>query len=118
MSRTHVGFWTWFGDVLRFRLVPRVKRHASGYLRELLYANAMRIVGDLRDRVLESRRSLEREVTQRLTEAVAAGERALAAARDRQAAGSAAVSAEIGRLVSLRSELESLGPAPPNPSTT
>ena len=118
MSRTHVGFWTWFGDVLRFRLVPRVKRHASEYLRELLYANSMRIVGDLRDRVLESRRSLEREVTQRLTEAVAAGERALAAARDRQAAGSTAVSAEIGRLVSLRSELESLGPAPPNPSTT
>ena len=108
MSRTHVGFWTWLGDVLRFRLVPRVRRHAAEYLRELVYANTMRIVGDLRDRVLESRRSLEREVTRRLTEAVAAAERALATARERQAAGSAAVSAEIGRLASLRRELEVL----------
>jgi hypothetical protein len=109
MSRTHVGFWTWLGDVVRFRLARRVRRHATGYLRELVNANTMRIVGDLRDRVLESRRSLEHEVTQRLTEAVAAGERALAAARERQAAGSAAVSAEISRLAGLRSELQALG---------
>ena len=109
MSSTHVGLWAWLGDVLRFRLVPRVRRHAAEYLRELVYANTMRIVGDLRDRVLESRRSLEYEVTKRLSEAVAAGERALVAARERQAAGSAAVSTEIGRLASLRSELEQRG---------
>jgi hypothetical protein len=113
MSSTHVGLWAWLGDVLRFRLGPRVRRHAAGYLRELVYANTMRIVGDLRDRVLESRRSLEYEVTQRLSEAVAAGERALVAAREHQATGSAAVSTEIGRLARLRSELEALGRGAP-----
>jgi hypothetical protein len=108
MSRTHVGLWTWLGDVLRFRLVPRVRRHAAEYLRELLYANTMRIVGDLGDRVLESRRALEREVTRRLAEAVAAAERALANARERHAAGATAVSADLVRLAGLRSDLEAL----------
>ena len=73
-----------------------------------MHANTMRIVGDLRDRVLESRRSLEHEVTERLTAAVAAAERALAAARDRQAAGHAAVAAEHARLSELRRGLEAL----------
>ena len=109
MSRTHIGLWTWLADVLRIRLVPRARQHAAEYLRELLFANTMRIVGDLSDRVLESRRSLEHEVTQRLTEAVAAGERALANARERHAAGREAVAAESARLVALRRELEAIG---------
>lgn len=105
MSRTHVGVWTWLGDRLRLRLVRRVRRHAAEYLRELVYANTMRVVADLQDRVLESRRSLERDVTQRLTEAVEASERALTIARERHAAGAAAVLDELGRLAQLRREL-------------
>jgi GTP-binding protein EngB required for normal cell division len=112
MSRTQVGFWAWLGDAVGFRLLPRARRHAAAYLRDLVCANTMRIVGDLRDRVLESRRSLEHQVTQRLGEAVGAGERALAAAREHQAAGNAAVSAEIGRLAGLRGELEAEGKPP------
>ena len=107
MSRTHVGFWTWFADVLRIRLVARVRRHSAEYLRELVYAKPMRIAGDLRDRVLESRRSLD-DVTQRLTEAVAAGERAFTSARERHAAGSAAVAAELGQLAELRRQLDAI----------
>lgn len=106
MSHTHVGFWAALGDALRLGLVPRVRRHAAEYLRELVFANTMRIVGDLRDRALESRRALERQVVQRLIEAVAAGERALAAASESHAAGRAAVTAEIDRLEDLRVELQ------------
>jgi GTPase SAR1 family protein len=112
MLRTHLGFWAWLGDVLRIRLTTRVERHATGYLRELLYTNTMRVVGDLRDRVLESRRALEHEVTQRLAQAAAAGERALAAARERQASGAEAVGAELDRLAGLRNELQGTGRDP------
>jgi GTP-binding protein EngB required for normal cell division len=108
-SRTHVGFWAGLGDLLGFRRTARARRHAAEYLRELLYANSMRILGDLRDRVLESRRSLEHEVTLRMTEAAAAGERAVAGARMSHASGAAAVSAELDRLGSLRRELLRLG---------
>jgi hypothetical protein len=109
MSHTHLGFWAALGDALRLSLVPRAKRHAAEYLRELVFANTMRIVGDLRDRVLESRRALEHEVVQRLVEAVAAGERALAAASERHAAGRAAVTVEIDRLEDLRVALRAPG---------
>lgn len=105
MSRTHVGFWAWLGDSLRFRRGPRARRHAAAYLRELLHVNSMRIVGDLRDRVLESRRFLENEVRTRLGDALAAGSRALATARERRAAGAAAVRSELDRLAALRHEL-------------
>jgi hypothetical protein len=108
MSRTRVGPTAWLGDALRVRLVPRVRRHAAAYLADLIRVNSQRIVGDLVDRVLESRRSLEHDATVRLQEAAAAGERALAAARERQAAGAEAVAAELGRLRALRDELRSL----------
>jgi hypothetical protein len=115
MSRRHVGFWTWIGDVLRLRLARRVRRHAADYLRELVYVNTMRIVGDLQDRVLGSRRSLEHQISERLTEAVAAGERALAAAREHHAAGSAAVADELNRLEQLRAELQAAAEPPADP---
>jgi GTP-binding protein EngB required for normal cell division len=108
MSRTRVGPVAWLGDALHVRLVPRVRRHAAAYLADLIRVNSQRIVGDLVDRVLESRRSLEHDATVRLQEAAAAGERALAAARERQAAGAEAVAAELGRLRALRDELRSL----------
>jgi predicted GTPase len=109
MFRTHVGLWSWLADVLHIRLVPRARRHAAEYLRELVYANTVRIVNDLRDRVLESRRSLEHEVARRLDEAVAAGERALTTARERHASGSAAVASEVARLAELRRALSGAG---------
>src|SRR5262245_4759372 len=39
-----------------------VDRHAGEYLERLMRSNASRVTGDLDDRVLESRRGLEREV--------------------------------------------------------
>jgi GTP-binding protein EngB required for normal cell division len=111
MSRTYVGFWAGLADRAGFRRAARAGRHASAYLRELLFANSMRVVGDLRDRVLESRRSLEHEVRRRLTEASSAADRALAAAQRSHAAGAAAVAAELGRLGHLRMELDRMGRA-------
>lgn len=107
MSRTRAGPAAWLGDVLRVRLVPRVGRHAAAYLADLIRINSQRIVGDLVDRVLESRRALEHEATARLHEAATGGERALAAARERQAAGADAVATELARLGALRAELRS-----------
>ncbi len=114
MSRTRAGAAAWVGDALRVRLVPRVRRHARAYLVDLIQVNSQRIVGDLVDRVLESRRQLEHEATACLHEAATAGERALAEARERHAAGAEAVAAELARLRARRDELLSLaGPAAP-----
>ena len=106
MSHTRVGLLTWLADVLRVACVRRVTGHANRYLGELLYANSMRVAADLRDRVLESRRSLEAQVKQRLIEALGAGERALSNAKARHAAGSAAVTGDLERLAAQRSEVE------------
>jgi hypothetical protein len=112
MSRTAIGPLAWLGDVLGVGRLGRVMRHALAYAAEILDVNAMRVENDLRDRTLESRRSLEAQVRERLTKAVAVGERALAKARERQSAGAAAVAADLARLASLEAEVERLGRAP------
>ncbi len=99
---------------LMTRLVPRrialaaVRREAGAYLERLLATNGARVVNDLVDRVVESRRQLEAEIGVRLQEIVTIAEHALSQARARQQAGADAVHAELGRLGALRRRAEAI----------
>jgi hypothetical protein len=99
---------------LMTRLVPKrialaaVRREASAYLERLLATNGARVVNDLVDRVVESRRQLEAEIGVRLQEIVTIAEHALSQARARQQAGADAVHAELGRLGALRRRAEAI----------
>jgi GTP-binding protein EngB required for normal cell division len=88
--------------------VERVRKAVVEYLRELLPVNATRIVNDLDERVLESRRSLGSEIRNRMEEVCAGAERALGLARARRAEGEEAVRAELGRLEGLRTRVEAV----------
>lgn len=97
-------------DLLRTRSRRRraIERDAAEYLARLLEVNSARIKNDFQDRVVESRRLLEKEIRDRLRELSASAERALASARHAQAAGAAAVRAELERIRALRSQIETL----------
>jgi Dynamin family len=83
-----------------------IRRDAREYLGRLLEVNSARLKNDFRERLTASRRSLETDVRHRLTEMVAAADRALERARVLQATGSAGVAAELDRLGRLRAEAE------------
>ncbi len=70
--------------------------------------NSTRVQNDFDERILESQRSLESEIGDRLSELAASGERALENARGAQAAGSEAVAAEVARILALRTEVQAL----------
>jgi hypothetical protein len=90
-----------------------VDRHARGYLERLMRSNASRVTGDLDDRVLESRRGLEREVRERLRDGYRAAQRALQRAQHHRALGEAAVAEELARTRAARARIEAvLAPAP------
>jgi GTP-binding protein EngB required for normal cell division/polyhydroxyalkanoate synthesis regulator phasin len=85
-----------------------VRRDAQAYLERLLATNSARVVNDLVDRVVESRRGLEADIRARLRETVGAAEHALAVARARREAGADAVGAELARLEALRRRIEAI----------
>lgn len=87
-----------------------IERDGLTYLERLFEVNSARITNDFRDRVMESRRLLEQELRARLRQITTSGERGLARARDLQAAGAAAVSAEVERIRRLRSQAVALRP--------
>lgn len=99
-------------DLVRPREQRRraIERDALRYLERLFEVNTARITNDFRDRVMESRRLLEREMRARLREVVESAERAARRAREIQAAGAEAVRVERERLRRLRTELERLRP--------
>jgi hypothetical protein len=101
---------TWMADHLLPRAWRRRRLAADirAYAVHLIETNAMRVESDLRERVLESRRWLERQVLQRLEEAVSSGERAMVEARERYTEGAAAVRQGIDRLEALRARLTDL----------
>ena len=86
----------------------RIEREANDRLERLLHTNATRVMNDLDERVLESRRRLEGEVQDYLRGVHASADRALQRARSRQAAGEQAVQAEVNRLESIRPRVETL----------
>jgi hypothetical protein len=84
------------------------RRDATEYLRTLLEHNGTRLVNDLDERVLESRRRMEWEIRERLRERLDSAIRALARAKARQGAGAVAVEAELARIDSLRARVLAL----------
>jgi GTP-binding protein EngB required for normal cell division len=80
------------------------------YLKTLLEHNATRVVNDLDERVLESRRRLEAEVSERLREGLDSAVVALDRARNRREAGRDAVDRELLRIASLDAKVRALVP--------
>lgn len=105
---------SWLLDLVRppGRALRAVERDAGMYLERLLRTNAARLMNDLNDRVLESRRCLESEIRTVLTDVYGAAERALDSARARQAAGDESVRKVLERLEVLRRQVEMLRAAP------
>jgi len=81
---------------------------AMQYLRRLLETNSARVINDLIDRVVESRRQLEKEIADSLSSIVAASERTAQYAKAAQTAGRERVAAEIARLENIDTELTAL----------
>lgn len=83
---------------------------AAEYLKTLLEHNATRVVNDLDERVLESRRHLESVVSERLREGLDSAIVALDRARNRREAGRDAVDRELLRIASLAAKVRALVP--------
>lgn len=96
-------------SILPVALARRIcLRDAQKHLLRVLEVNGARAMNDLRDRVRESRRSIEAEIRLRLEGHLQAAATALEIARSRRAEGKAAVQEELSRLASLRLELAAL----------
>lgn len=97
-------------DLVRPRrgAIAAVRRDIRAYLERLLETNSARVANDLRERLLESRRSLESELVALLREISASAEQALDRARQRHAEGANRVRAEINRLESLHARIRRL----------
>jgi hypothetical protein len=94
-------------DRLRSRRgrVEAARDDASGYLDRLLSTNSARVVNDLTERVLESRRRLESEMAAALRDVLMTAERSLDQARRRDAEGADTVRAEYERIRALREQV-------------
>jgi hypothetical protein len=103
----------WLLDQLRPQGAARQYLHRStgDYLEHLLTRNAARIMNDLNERVLESRRRLESEVRACLREVYASAERALDDARAQRAAGEPTVRIALERIERRRREVHVLSTA-------
>lgn len=108
--------WLWLTDW--FRSAPGAQssalRAGLGFAARLLEVNANRVVGDLDERMIESRRSVEGALRRRLQEVVTTAERAARRANEVRDRGAAAIGAEVnaiearlGRLARIESELTS-----------
>jgi hypothetical protein len=105
-------YWANKGTIHRVTLGDRVDKVL---LDRIVRANASRIQGDFRERLRESRRRMQAEIKTLLCSVSATPERALGRARVRQAAGVAAVEADLARIdrLHLRLRLETEAFMPP-----
>lgn len=94
-----------------------VERAATRYLERLLDTNVARVEGDVRERILESRRALEADVQQALRHVHASASRALANARAMLAHGATATEAERARLLAAQRDVRALFVASPSAKT-
>lgn len=108
----------WMLDVVlpRERQRARVQRAADRYLGRLMDTNVARVEGDVRERVLESRRALESELRRALHHVHESAVRALAGARAALASGADASTAERERLDALEREVSAIT-SPPSMAT-
>ena len=103
-------WWSLAGDRMRTRTGRdrAVRRAGEAFLSRLLEANAHGVVGDYVDRIVESRRGIERAVRDALRGAADAAVGAARRAEALRARGREAVAEEVARLVALRGELDAL----------
>ncbi len=102
----------WLADLLRTKAGVRrsVEQDVGAYLERIVKANASRIQGDFRERLRESRWRMQAEIKALLKNISASAERALGRARERRAAGSEAVQADLARIERLYLETEARVP--------
>jgi GTP-binding protein EngB required for normal cell division len=105
-----LGRWVALWIAPRPAAVAFARRDARAYLERLLDTNSARVANDLTERVVESRRRLESDLTVLLHEITAAAEHAVQQARIHHQAGANAVRAELARLDGLRRRVETLHP--------
>lgn len=106
---------TWILDLVvpSARRRTRVELDATRYLQRLLDTNVARVEGDIRERILESRRALEADVRRALQRVHGSASRALASARALLAEGADAMQGEHERLLVLEREVRALAATAP-----
>src|SRR5208283_2899778 len=87
-----------------------IVRDAQEFLEELLEVNSSRVQSDVDERLHESRKKLETEITRVLREASAVAERSLARARTAQSAGTSVVEGAVARLAAVEREIRGILP--------
>jgi GTP-binding protein EngB required for normal cell division len=85
-----------------------MEREVGDYLEHLITTNASRLIYDLRERIVESRRQLEARIRTSLRAVYASAERALEQARAHHAAGAKTVRRQLDRIDELRRRCEAL----------
>jgi Dynamin family len=91
-----------------------VRKNAGEYLTRLLETNTSRVVGDLSDQVLESRRLIQAEVREHLRSVVRSAEAAAARAAELRATGEEALRMEVEVWARLSADVQAvLGGANP-----
>jgi Dynamin family len=96
---------TRLAGITRTGRMAAVKKNAREYLARLVATNSARVVGDLSDQVLESRRRVQAEVRDHLRTVVRSAEAAATRAAELRAQGEEAVRREVDRCDRLRDEL-------------
>lgn len=104
MSLATPPFLTWLADLVRTEAGAQraARRSGDAFVERLVETNASRVVGDLDDRVFESRRQLEFQVRGRLRSVVSTAERALSSAEAAERGGEAAIEQALARLDRIR----------------
>jgi hypothetical protein len=100
----------WLVARLRSRRAAQkaIVREVGRYLERLITTNASRLIYDLRERIVESRRQLEAQIRASLREVYASAERALERARASPASGAQAVRQQLDRIDDLHRRCEAL----------
>lgn len=111
MTLTSPSLWTWMADWFRTSAGARAsaERAAGAFAKRLIDANANRVIGDLDERVTESRRSVEGALRRRLQDVVASAENAARRASQVRDRGADAVRDELQAVETRVAELTRLG---------
>lgn len=104
------GMWRGLADRLRGEAstLRSSREHADQFLLRLLDVNARGIVGDYIDRIVESRRGIERAIREAFEQAATAATRAATSAATVRERGEAAIATELARLARLRQDLAAI----------
>jgi GTP-binding protein EngB required for normal cell division len=107
LSYTGLGFLEWLVDTAGPPRLARAlaRRRTTRYLDQLIVTNSARVINDFSERVLKSRRALERDIRTNLHLLVSGAERAFDRAQARHAEGAGAVRDALAQLESTDQQL-------------